>query len=374
MFKILKSKFLFSFILISIIFTIFSPINSLSNESLWWDNDWSFNQEINIPIDTNRKQAKFQPIDFRVDFNNPCWAKDSELHSIRVICLDGNKFFELESQIYDLNKIDENFINSCSIVFLIPEFSNGEEKYFIYYNDSERSIPDYKDHVSIEESYYRYEPISGYPLESYYYKIVDDTYVVYTVSQEGQFMGYNTGQHITKMLEKTTEVKPNNGDLFAAFDFKYCYEDGLFGYSSTSQKLISKEIFVDGNLMLEFGMVSRSKLNDLQTTARYKYYHCEGENSRIHVQIKHETIKEIEVYSKVNTDGIYASLQSGGVKSSSISDLNIGQILPFMHFFNEMGSITEFSLDIDPEYIPEDPDIRVLSVKDDVDLGDILEF
>ena len=67
------------------------------------------------------------------------------------------------------------------------------------------------------------------------------------------------------MKKGIVEVLPKNGELFAAFDFKYCYDDGLFDYSSTSQKLVSKEIFVDGNLMLEFRIVSTSKYNDLKT-------------------------------------------------------------------------------------------------------------
>ena len=67
------------------------------------------------------------------------------------------------------------------------------------------------------------------------------------------------------MKEKITEVVPKNGDLFAGFDFKYCYDLGVFDYSSTSQKLVSKDILVEGNLMVEIGMVSTSKFDDLKT-------------------------------------------------------------------------------------------------------------
>jgi len=369
MLRSLRSRLLIYFMLANLVVIVFLPMNSISYEMPWWDNDWSFSQEINIPIDTNTEIAKYQPVDIGIEFDNTCWAKNITEHSIRVCCWDGASFHELESQIYNLEQIDEKYITACCLVFLIPEFANGKERYFVYYDDSEKSSPDYMNHVDIEESYYNYEPIPGYPLESHFYKVIDDDCITYAVSQDGQFMGYNTGQHVTKMLDETTEVLPKNGDLFAAFDFKYCYGEGLFGYSSTSQRLVSKEIRVDGNLMLEFGIVSRSKFDDLQTTATYKYYHCPASNTRIHTHVTHETLKEVKVYSEANTDGTYASLQSGGVKSNSIEDLNIGQILPYIHFYNELGSITKYSLDLDPEYIPEDPDIRILNVQDDVDLG-----
>jgi hypothetical protein len=292
------------------------------------------------------------------------------MHSIRIISYHDGSWKELQSQIYNIKLKDESTISSCRIIFLIPEFADGSELYYVYYDDGGKPETVYEDHVSIDESYYRYEPISGYPLESYYYRIFDDGIIPYTISQEGQLMGYNTGQHIVKMLDNVTEVHPKYGDLFAAFDFKYSYDDGLFDYSSTSQKLISKEVFVDGNLMISFGMVSTSKKDDLKTTVNYKYYHCPTSNTRIRVHVKHETLIDATTLELASTDGVFASLQSGGVKSNSIEDLNIGEILPNLHFKNEFNEIFSYDMDIDPEYIPGDPDIRVASYKDDVDLGE----
>ena len=364
----MKKRSIVYFLLLITLWLILVPVN-LSSESSWWNDSWSHRKEIDIPIDTNLDITKYQPIDTRIEFDESCWAKNEDEHSIRICCLNGNGWNELESQIYNLEYIGENQIKSCNIVFLIPEFATGDEKYYIYYDDSEKPSPDYPDYVDIEESFYHYEPIPGYPLESHFYKIIDDGYIIYAIAHEGQFMGYNTSQHITKMNDKITEVKPKNGNLFAAFDFKYCYGEGLFDYSSTSQRLVSKEIFVNGNLMVEVGIISKSNRDDLQTTAAYKYYYNPTSNTRIHVHIKHETLKEVKVESESNTDGTFALIQSGGVKSNSIEDLNFGKILPYMHVFNEMNSITEYSLDTDPEYIPEEPDIRVLSIEDDVDLG-----
>ena len=368
MLSLMKKRSTFYSLLLIAVLLILVPVN-LSYEILWWNDDWSHRQEIYIPIDTNSDIAKYQPIDTRIEFDESCWAKNENKHSVRICCLNGNNWNELDSQIYNLEYIDKSHIKSCSIVFLIPGSATGDERYYVYYDDSEKPNLDYDDYVDVEESFYRYEPISGYSLESHYYKIIDEGYIIYTVAQEGQVIGYNTSQHVTKMNDKVTEVKPKNGNLFASFDFKYYFGEGLFGYSSTSQHLVSKEILVDGNLMVEVGIVSTSNRGDLQTTATYKYYHCPTSNTRIHTHVKHEMLREIKVYPEVNTDGIYASLQCGGVQSVSIEDLNFGQILPYIHVFNERDSISKFSLDTDPEYIPEDPDIRVLSIEDDVDLG-----
>jgi len=363
----------FRFIIITVLLFLFIPNNLSLADSKSWDTNWSYNQEIEIPFDTSLEIAHLQPIDIKVEFKNPCWAKNELENSIRVVCWDGQNWHELESQIYSLEASKENFISSCNVVFLIPSFVDGSEKYYIYYDDAEKHTPNYIDHVQIEDLYYRYEPISGYPLESYYYKITDDRYVPYAVSYQGELMGYNTCQHVTKLKTQSVEVLPKNGEVFAAFDFKYAYEKSLFGYSSTSQKLVSKEILIDGNLMLEFRISSISKLNDLQTTAIYKYYHCPSTNKRIHTHVKHESLKEITVVSippATNSDGVFASLQGGGVKCKSIEELNIGEILPFMHLYNERDTISEYKIDIDPPYIAEgDPDIRIISYKDDVDLG-----
>ena len=340
-----------------------------SNSDTWWDKQWRYREEISIPIDTSKDNAKFQPIDVSIKFSHPCWAINDTIHSIRIIYQDGDNIKELESQTYNLKFIDSSHVKECNIVFLIPEYATGREHYYIYYDNEEKPAINYYNHVNVEESYYRYEPISGYPLESYYYKIIDDNSIVYIVVQEGQFMGYSTSQHITKMRENIKTVTPQNGELIAAFDFKYCYDTGIFDYSSTSQKLLSKDILVNGNLMLRLKLVSTSKKNDLKTTAIYTYYHCPTSRTRIQVHIHHETLKDINVYPDVNTDGVFASLQCDGVRSSSIRELNIGNILPYLHIYNERNQILEFPIDKDPEYIPEDPDIRVIRWSDDIDLG-----
>lgn len=355
--------------LLIIFFSLFSIAPRITGQPVW-DEEWSFVEQIEIPIDTSLPAAKYQPIDFRITFKSTCWAKNEDHHSIRICCWDGTDWHELESQIYDLKHSDENHVSACSIVFLIPSFADGTEQYYVYYDDSETAPPKYPTHITYDESSYYYEPISGYPLVSDYYEIRDDDLISYMISYEGKFMGYNTCQHVYKMLEGTTKLVPKNAELFTGFDIKYCYDDGLFDYSSTSQKLVSKDVFTAGNLMIEIGIVSTSKFDDLRTTATYKYYHCPTSTKRMHVHVTHEALESIDIYSETNTDGTYATLQAGGVKSRSIEELNIGEILPHLHFMNEMNSLTSYKIDTDPEYIKDDPDIRIISVDDDVDLGD----
>lgn len=345
-------------------------VSSPSAEDTYWDDQWSYAQEISIPFDTTNAAAAFQPIDIYVEFENLCWAQNEDEHSIRIICQNDGGYAELESQIYDLQYADDQHLSSCNLVFLLPADMTGNERFFMYYDDSMKPSPEYQDHVSLAESYYFYEPIPGYALESSFYKVIDDGFIIYSVHQEGQFMGYNTGQHVYKMTKGTTEVLPKNGELFAAFDFKYCYDYGVFEYSSTSQKLLSKDIITDGNIMVEFSLTSTSKLDDLKTTAVYKYYHCPSENTRIHVHVKHESLQDINVFENAKTDGTYASLQIGGVKSNSIEDLNIGHILPYMHFIDEENTVVQQPMDMDPEYIPNTLETRIFGITDDVDLGD----
>jgi hypothetical protein len=173
--NLIKSKY--KLYLVFIILLLFLPSYHSPAESKWWDNDWSFSQKIIIPFDTSSDIAHFQPIDIKIDFENPCWVRDEEQHSIRIVFLKSGEFTEIDSQIYNLNYSDETHINSCNIVFLIPEEADGGEEYFIYYDDSEKISPGYVDHVKIDESYYRFEPISGYSLESSYYKITDDEHL-----------------------------------------------------------------------------------------------------------------------------------------------------------------------------------------------------
>ena len=125
-------------ILVNIVFSILVPTSlSESDEASWWDDNWSFRDEIVIPIDTSSEHAKYQPVDILINFNDSCWAKNEDEHSVRVIVQADGRFVELESQIYDLNFSDETHISSCGLVFL--HFLHQRHKIDIVFLS--RSIP-----------------------------------------------------------------------------------------------------------------------------------------------------------------------------------------------------------------------------------------
>ena len=125
---------------------------------------------------------------------------------------------------------------------------------------------------------------------------------------------------------------------------------------------------IDGNLMVEFGIVSGSNNDDLKTSITYRYYHCPSPNKRIFSHIKHDVFNQLNPRSGGDNDGVFASLQSGGLKSESINDLNFGGILPYLHVYSEEDYIREYPLIINPE--PSDQKIDIITINDDIDLGE----
>lgn len=358
-------------ILSIIIFIILSSSQGVlsQNQIDWWNDKWSFRQEITIPIDTSLEEAKFQPIDIRIKFDSECWAKDEEQHSLRVILQDNEKVIELESQIYDLNYLDDSTIHECSLVFLIPKEASGEEQYFVYYDDEEKASPDYEDHTDIEEGFYHYEPIPGYPFESSYFKVTQDGYITYLIAFGGEFLGFSTAHQITKLLDGVTQVStPKTADSWASFDYFYYYDTGPEDFASTIDKTISKKIIVDGNLMVKFGIVSETLKEDFRTTGTYKYYHCPIEDKRISAHVIHEALKKTYGLEEVGSIGNIGGIQCGEMKSPSIDELNFGSTYPYMHIYSEENVIQEYDIDEDPDYVPEG--IQILQIEDDVDLGE----
>jgi hypothetical protein len=80
-------------------------------------------------------------------------------------------------------------------------------------------------------------------------------------------------------------------------------------------------------------------------------------------------LKECTIYPPSNTDGTYGSLQCGGIHSTSIQDLNFGTLYLYLHVFTEHNIVEEYRVETNPEYIPEDPIIRLIKTTDDVDVG-----
>ena len=205
----------------SLITSILMVLLTFSSFNLIRAEDLPFSQEIRLPIDTSLPEAKLQPIDIKVEFKHPCWARGEKNNSVRVFCEGNLGAREIESQIYDLEFSDENHISSCRLVFLIPKYANGEERYIIKYSDSKVEPANYEDHVDVEDTHYYYEPIPGQKIDFDYFKIIeDDKYIVYGVMQAGVLLDTKTCHTIIKLKPNSTEFETVNADQFASFAFR----------------------------------------------------------------------------------------------------------------------------------------------------------
>jgi len=343
------------------------PVDA-GNDS-WWNQAWSYRQEVHIPIDTGIALAWYQPIDTTVVFEHPCWAPDEQRSSIRVIVQSDNPPQELESQIYELNHTDATHISSCNLVFLIPGNTTGDEQYYVYYDESETAVPEYPDHVTITDAYTEYEPLPGYPMKSHFYKISQDGYYVYTVTQDAYILWYTAAQLVSKAVPGATEILPANADMTASFDFAYYYGPEASQMNSTSEIMVSKEILVDGNLMVCCKLDSRSKGDDLETTGVYKYYYCPTPQTRILAHIIDTALQDCHVYPETDTDGTYVTVQSARLQSSSVEELNGGNLFPYLHVYTKANTVEEYPIDLNPESNPNQRSTFLITATDDVDLG-----
>lgn len=360
----MSKRLVISIILVNLILISNLTIESLADDQIWWNPDWSFSQEIQIPINTSQKGVKFQPIDIPIEFEEPCWAKNENEHSIRVVFQNEENLIELESQIYDLKFEDKEHIKACNLVFLIPEEANGREKYYVYYDDEVKPDPNYEKHLAIEESSYSIEPVPGFPFKSRYIAINEKGQFIYAASLEGEFMGSGVSQQLTKLKLGSQEVIPKNGEQLLSLDLYYWYyKNNEWILSSTGSRFVSKERIVEGNLMVKFGIASKSSDGLFQTTAIYKYYYCPTNDKRIYAHVKHELMK----YPLPPNDAFslfFATLRSGGIKSNTIEELNFGSIPPYLHVYGEDERILTYNLNPYPE-----DGWAVIGKKDDVDLG-----
>jgi hypothetical protein len=353
------------------LFLIIFPILTISSQSQEitvpdWNKNWDFRQEIILPICTKSSNSIYQPIDLSIEFENPCWGKNENEHSIRVCTWDGYNWHELESQIYDLELKDQNHIANCRVVFLVPDFADGGEIYYIYYDDNEKPNPSYEDHLVIEDASYYYAPISGVSVEADYYKITEDGYCVYGIGQKGNIIFRGLSQGIIKMKPESIDFDTNNFDNLASFIISYQHGNNDEDEISSDQSLISKEIIVDGNLMVEFRIVSESNSKHLRTNNLYKYYYCPTDEQRISVHVKHQVFKESEVIGIENVDGRYGVIASVQSKSGRIKKMRFGEILPYIHIYSENDAIKEYRLNTNPENNERD---WIIPYTDDCDLG-----
>jgi hypothetical protein len=356
-------------ILVPLLVSSLLPIPVHAQEDPWWNQEWSCRQEIPIPIDTSNSLAWYQPIDTTILFEQPCWAPDEQHSSVRVIVQGDGPPEELESQIYELDHTDPTHIASCNLVFLIPGNTTGNERYYLYYDEAQTEIPTYPDHVTITDSYTDYEPLPGYPMKSHFYKISQDGFYTYTITQDAYILWYTASQLVSKAVPNTTEIIPKNEEMTASFDFAYYYGPEASQLNSTSDVLVSKQILVDGNLMVSCRLDSRSKGDDLETTAVYTYYYCPTPQKRILAHVTDTALQDCHVYPDTQTDGTYCTVQSAHIQSSAVEELNGGNLLTNIHVYTEANTVDDYSFDLTPDTNPNQRSTFIITATDDVDLG-----
>jgi len=345
--------------------------SSQEKGSISWDDEfsqWSYRQEIPLPIDTNASSSHFQPIDLRFRFENPCWTKDEKNTSIRVSCWHQEHWENLESQIYSLENVpgETSLICECNVIFLIPEYADGTEQYYIYYNDAETAPPHYKDHLTLEDLNYTSSPLPEISAVAKFYGITEDGFCVYGVGQEGQLLDRSCAQVVVKQKKGTREFDIINSDQIVSFAFSYYYGEKEKDESSSDQVFLDKKIFIEGNLMVEFGILSESLKKDVQTTAIYRYYYCPLEEKRINVHVKHEMLKEATVQGIDNIDGRFGSLISLKSRSATVNSLNFGEIYPYLNFYSEKNMVEQYQLNRNPSTKERE---WIISYKNDATLG-----
>ena len=330
--------------------------------------EWSYRQELQLPIPTNDSTAHYQPIDLRITFEKPCWTENENKTSIRIGCWYKEEWYDLESQIYRIIKGagETTYINECNVIFLIPAFADGTERYFIYYTDSETPKPNYKDHVSVEDANYSSSPLPDVSAQARFYGIKEDGYCVYGVGQEGQLLDRSCAQVVVKQKKDTKKFDVLGSDQIVSFAFSYYYGSKEKDESSSDQVFVDKKIFVDGNLMVEFGIISESKKKDIQTTALYRYYYYPLDEKRINVHVKHEMLKDATVQGIDNVDGRFGSLISIKARSAAVESLNFGEIYPYLNFYGEDDKIEQYQLNQNPATKDRE---WIISFKDDASLG-----
>jgi len=361
-------KILICLVIVFLILPVFSASDvniAEEEEAPWWNNNWSFREKIDIPIDTGEDNAKFQPIDINIKFVDQCWAKNEEEHSIRVI-LQNEETKELECQIYDLNYTEEQYIDNCNLVFLIPEEADGQESYYVYYDDTAKTIRKYTDHVSIKESYYQESSIYGFGIESWNYDIFQDDSLEYAVIKKGKAGEVFLSQRVIKFKKEALEHIPKNYEHVSSFNLLYWWvNDDDWTDFSTSEKLLSKDILIDGNLMVKCAVVSSSENGKIKTTGVYTYYYCPIEDKRIFTHTKHEIV-DYPVPAGKKIDVTFGEINCGSVESNN-KDLNYGEIPPYLHFYSEKERIISYDLDTYPEHTYWK---YIINEEDNEDFGD----
>jgi hypothetical protein len=361
------------FVILSVLLLLLPPAMSMSGSSQdstipSWNDNWAYQEELQIPISTTDPSAKYQPIDLRITFHNPCWTENETKTSIRVCCWYKEEWYLLETQIYNIKRTvkEVSYIQECNIVFLIPSFADGTERYFLYYNGVETPPTSFKNHVNVIDSNYTSSPIPELTAQAKFYGIIEDGYCIYAVGQQGNLLDRSISQVIIKQQKDSNKFDLLGSDQIVSFAFSYYYGSKEKDESSSDQVFVDKKILYDGNLMVEFGIISESKMKDIQTTVLYRYYYDPLDEKKIDVHVKHEMLKDATVQGIENLDGRYGAIISLKSRSATVESLNFGDIYPYLDFYGENGNIKEYQMDQNPATKDRE---WIITYKDDADLG-----
>ena len=331
-----------------------------------WNKSFPRSQEIILPINTSLPRAKGQPIDLPVAFSTPCWTKDPLATSVRIACWNGTSYSELPSQIYNLVINDSTHIKSCNVVFLVPSYANGQERYFLFYSPNQTQSTTYTDHLQIVDQTYQFNPISQISAQAQFYGIIEDNYDVFGIGQEGKILDRACAQVVVKQPYHTTHFDALNADQFVSFAFSYYYGSDEKDESSSDQVFLDKKILVDGTLMVSVQITSQSSLGDIRTTNEYRYYYTPGTDKHLYVHVNHQMLKAATVQGMDNIDGRFGSIISVQARSNTIDSLNMGQIAPLLDFNSTTQPVEEYQMDQNPETTDRE---WIIPYQDNADLG-----
>jgi len=124
----MANKAIVTILFLSFLFLSILPMPSGISNDLNEENEL-FKQEIILSVFLDIELIKQQAIDIKINFSNKCWALNEDDHSIEIFYEENDIIKELESQIYDLDHIDEETIKSCNIVFIIPEETSSKGRF-----------------------------------------------------------------------------------------------------------------------------------------------------------------------------------------------------------------------------------------------------
>jgi len=329
-----------------------------------------YRQELPVPIDTGRPGAAYQPVDLRITFDHACWAKNETVHSVRVAAAMNGEITELESQIYDLAYTDGSHIEACSLVFIIPGWATGSERYYVLYDDQETAPPRHPDHVGVEEASYYYEPVPGQRIDFDYYKVMQGEDVAYGVIQKGELLGNGISQVVVKMKPGSPVYETNYADQMTSFSLFYSVDGSQERTGTGYAEEISKAVLVDGNLMVRVRLAGADPDGTVYSDHVYTYYYsppaATAMQNRMSVNIHQQVLKPVDIGGNMEEDGMYAGILSFRVRSQSFDKLNTGRILPYIHMPDENGIIRGYEMPLNPTSSEHD---WVLRTRDDADIG-----